>query len=38
MEMALRIPKEIKNYQILVGTTPAAVLELTKYKHMVYVQ
>lgn len=36
--MQIGIPKEIKNNENRVGMTPAGVFELTKNKHVVYVQ
>ena len=36
--MKIGIPKEIKNNENRVGMTPAGVFELTKSKHIVYVQ
>ncbi|WP_179004338.1 alanine dehydrogenase [Winogradskyella forsetii] len=36
--MKIGVPKEIKNNESRVGMTPAGVFELTKNKHVVYVQ
>ncbi|WP_299102383.1 alanine dehydrogenase [uncultured Winogradskyella sp.] len=36
--MKIGVPKEIKNNENRVGMTPAGVFELTKNKHVVYVQ
>ena len=36
--MKIGVPKEIKNNENRVGMTPAGVFELTKNKHIVYVQ
>jgi len=36
--MTIGVPKEIKNNESRVGMTPAGVFELTKYRHIVYVQ
>lgn len=36
--MEIGVPKEIKNNESRVGMTPAGVFELTKNKHVVYVQ
>jgi alanine dehydrogenase len=36
--MKVGIPKEIKNNESRVGMTPAGVFELTKKKHIVYIQ
>ncbi|WP_299105861.1 alanine dehydrogenase [uncultured Winogradskyella sp.] len=36
--MQIGVPKEIKNNENRVGMTPAGVFELTKNKHVVYVQ
>ena len=36
--MKIGIPKEIKNNESRVGMTPAGVFELTKKKHIVFIQ
>lgn len=36
--MTIGVPKEIKNNENRVGMTPAGIFELTKNKHIVYVQ
>ena len=36
--MKIGVPKEIKNNESRVGMTPAGVFELTKNKHVVYIQ
>jgi len=36
--MKIGVPKEIKNNENRVGMTPAGVFELTKNKHIVFIQ